>query len=53
MIEKYPYTVDGPYVHPVTRARRAVVGWLVRMSFYLAFTAAWVWLLLKWWSDNP
>lgn len=53
MIEKYPYTVDGPYIRPLVALRRRLVGFLLRLSFYLAFTAGWVYLLLQLWTAHP
>ena len=53
MIEKYPYTVDGPYISTLTRYKRAVLGFVIRSVFYLAFTAGWVYLLLQLWTAHP
>ena len=51
--EKHPYTVEGPYIRPLVAFRRRVLAFLVRLAFYLAFTAGWVWLLVQVWIDNP
>ena len=51
--EKYPYQVEGPFIRPLVSIRRRVLAFLLRLAFYLAFTAGWVYLLVQVWIDNP
>lgn len=51
--EKHPYTLEGPFIRPLVALRRRVLAFLLRLCFYLAFTAGWVYLLLLVWSQNP
>ena len=50
--ERYPYAVEGPYVSTYHRYKRAILGFVARLAFYLAFTAGWVYLLVRWWTET-